>query len=151
MLNKRNQMAMDRVASSLQADEQIEMATYTNVGSVSVKRVVATAALVAVATAGMFTAIARPRKAYAVLTSHRLIFLDGQTVSGRPGKTLFTLGRGAVSVASVRKGLVSLKVDLAIQGQEKGLRLTFPTVTRRSGEAMVAALRANAPLSAATA
>jgi hypothetical protein len=29
-------------------------------------------------------------------------------------------------VPSVRKGLVSLKVDLAIQGQEKGLRLTFP-------------------------
>jgi hypothetical protein len=151
MLKKRNQMAMDRVASSLRADERIEMATYTNVGSVSVKRVVATAAVVAVATAGMFTAIARPRKAYAVLTSHRLIFLDGQTVSGRPGKTLFTLGRGAVSVASVRKGLVSLKVDLAIQGQEKGLRLTFPTVTRKSGEAMVAALQANAPLSAATA
>ncbi len=51
-------------------------------------------------------------------------------------------------VASVRKGLVSLKVDLAIQGQEKGLRLTFPTVTRKNGEAMVAALQANAPLSA---
>jgi hypothetical protein len=126
MLNKRNQMAMDRVAASLQADEQIEMATYTNVGSVSVKRVVATAAVVAVATAGMFTAIARPRKAYAVLTSHRLIFLDGQTVSGRPGKTLFTLGRGGVSVASVRKGLVSLKVNLAIQGQEKGAPAHLP-------------------------
>jgi hypothetical protein len=64
------------------------MATYTNVGSVSVKRVVATAAVAAVATAGMFTAIARPRKAYLVLPSHRLVFLDGQTVSGPPGKTL---------------------------------------------------------------
>jgi hypothetical protein len=151
MLNKRNQMAMDRAASSLQADELIEMATYTNVGSVSVKRVVATAAVVAVATAGIFTAFARPRKAYLVLTSHRLIFLDGQTVSGRPGKTLFTLGRAGVSVTGVRRGLVSLKVDLAIQGQEKALRLTYPTVTRKSGEAMVAALQANVPLSAAKA
>jgi hypothetical protein len=151
MLNKRNQMAIDRAASSLQADELIEMATYTNVGSVSVKRVVATAAVVAVATAGMFTAFARPRKAYLVLTSHRLIFLDGQTVSGRPGKTLFTLGRAGVSVTGVRRGLVSLKVDLAIQGQEKALRLTYPTVTRKSGEAMVAALQANVPLSAAKA
>jgi hypothetical protein len=103
MLNKRNQMAMDRVASSLQADERIEMATYTNVGSVSVKRMVATAAVVAVATAGMFTAIARPRKAYAVLTSHRLIFLDGQTVSGRPGKTLSPwAGEACPSRASAR-------------------------------------------------
>jgi len=76
-----------------------------------VKRVVATAAVVAVATAGMFTALARPRKTYLVLTSHRLIFLDGGTASGRPGKIVFTLGRGGVSVAGGRKGLVSLKVD----------------------------------------
>jgi hypothetical protein len=53
-----------------------------------------------------------------------------------------------VSVAGVRKGLVSLRVDLAIQKQEKGLRLTYPTVTRKNGEAMVAALQANASLHA---
>ena len=120
MLKKRNQMAMDQAASILQADEQIEMASYTNVGSVSVKRVVATAAIVAVATAGMFTALARPRKTYLVLTSNRLIFLDGETASGRPGKILFTLGRAGVSVANARRGLVSLKVDLAIQGSKGG-------------------------------
>jgi hypothetical protein len=61
---------------------------------------------------------------------------------------VFTLGRGGVSVAGVRKGLVSLKVDLAIQGQEQGLRLTYPTVTRKSGEAIAAALQANASLNA---
>ena len=144
-------MAMDQAASILQADEQIEMASYTNVGSVSVKRVVATAAIVAVATAGMFTALARPRKTYLVLTSNRLIFLDGETASGRPGKILFTLGRAGVSVANARRGLVSLKVDLAIQGSEKGLRLTYPTVTRKSGEAIVAALQAHASLNATNA
>jgi broad specificity phosphatase PhoE len=51
----------------------------------------------------------------------------------------------AVETASIAFG------GSEVQGQEKGLRLTFPTVTRKNGEAMVVALQANVPLSAAKA
>jgi hypothetical protein len=138
--NKRVQMVADLAAPHLRPGEQIEITAYANVGSVSVKRVVATAAVVAVATAGMFTAFARPRKTYLALTSQRLIFFDGETMSGRPGKLLFALPREAVSVAGADKGPLSLKVELAIQGQDKGFRLVFPTVARKDGEQVAAAL-----------
>jgi|GEM_PF-5259538 hypothetical protein len=70
------------------------------------------------------------------------MFFDGETVTGRPGKLLFTLPRDAVSVAGVDKGALNVKVELAIQGQDKGLRLTFPTVARKHGEQVAAALGA---------
>jgi hypothetical protein len=127
-------MVADLAAPHLRQGEQIVMTVYANVGSVSIKRVVATAAVVAVATAGMFTAFARPRKTYLALTSQRLMFFDGETISGRPGKLLFTLPREAVSVAGVDKGALALKVELAIQGQDKGLRLVFPTVARKTSQ-----------------
>ena len=47
-----------------------------------------------------------------------------------------------MSVAGVDKGALALKVELAIQGQDKGLRLVFPTVARKEGEQVAAALRA---------
>jgi hypothetical protein len=142
--NKRVQMVAELAAPHLRPDEEIEMTVYANVGSVSIKRIVATAAVVTVATAGMFTAFARPRKTYLALTSQRLMFFDGETMSGRPGKLLFTLPREALSVAGVDKGALAVKVELAIQGQEKGLRLTFPTVARKDGEQVAAMLRATA-------
>ena len=146
MKDTRVQKVAELAAPHLGPGEQIEMTVYAKVGSVSIKRVAATAAVVAVATAGMFTAIARPRNTYLALTSQRLMFFDGETMSGRPGKLLFTLPREAVSVAGVDKGAIAFKAELAIEGQDKGLRLTFPTVTRKDGERVVSALQAAAPV-----
>ncbi len=64
MTEKRERMVANLAAPHLRQGEQIEMTVYANVGSVSVKRVAITAAAVAVATAGTFTAFARPRKTY---------------------------------------------------------------------------------------
>ena len=144
MKDKRVQMVAGLAAPHLRQGEQIEMTLYAKVGSVSVKRAAATAAVAAVATAGMFTVIARPRNTYLALTSQRLMFLDGETMSGRPGKLLFILPREAVSVAGVDKGALAFKAELAIQGQDKGLRLAFPTVTKKDGEQLVAVLQAAA-------
>jgi hypothetical protein len=49
-----------------------------------------------------------------------------------------------VSVAGVDKGAIAVKVELAIQGQDKALRLAFPTVARKDGEQVAAVLRATA-------
>ncbi len=146
MNEKRVRMVANLAAPHLQQGEQIETTVYANVGSVSVKRMAVTAAAVAVATAGTFTAFTRPRKTYLAMTGERLMFFDGETVSGRPGKLLFTLPREAVSVAKAKKGLLTLKVDLAVEGQDKGLRLVFPAAARKAGEQAVAPLRVAAPV-----
>jgi hypothetical protein len=145
MNEKRKQMVARLADPHLMRGEQIEMTVYANIGSVSTRRFVATATVAAVASGGMMTVFVRPRHTYLSLTSQRLMFFDGETLSGRPGKLLFTLPRQAVQVAAVKKGLLTLKVDLAIHGQEKGLRLTFPTMAFRDGEQAAAALRSERP------
>jgi len=147
MKDKRAQMLAEKAAAHLRPGEQIEISAYANVGTVSVKRVVATAAVVAVATAGMFTAVVHPRKTYLALTSQRLLFFDVNSATGRPGKLLFTLPREAVMVTGVDKGPIALKVEIAIAGQDKGLRLAFPTIAKKDGEQVAAALQA-APVQA---
>ena len=72
------------------------------------------------------------------------MFFDDETMSGRPGKLLFTLPREAVSVARMDKGTLAFKAELAVQGQDKGLRLTFPTVANKDGERVVSAPQAAA-------
>jgi hypothetical protein len=142
MNNKRVRMLAEKAAPQLQAGEQIEISAYCNVGTVSVKRMVATAAVVAVATAGIFTAVVHPRKTYLALTTSRLLFFDVNSATGRPGKLLFTLPREAVAVADVNKGLIALKVEIAIAGQDKGLRLAFPTIAKKDGKLVASALQA---------
>jgi hypothetical protein len=134
-------MAAQKAAPYLQPGEQIEMTVHAKLGSVSVKRFVATAAVVAVATAGLLTAYVHPRNTYLLLTGERLMVFDGETAIGRPGKLLFTLPREAVSVVRVKNGVIQLKVDLAVQGQDKGLRLGFPPAARKDGRQVVAALQ----------
>ena len=141
MNEKRKQMVARLAAPYLMRGERIEMTVYANIGSVSTKRFVATAAIGAVATGGMGTVFVRPRHAYLSITSSRLLFFDGETATGRPGKLLFTMSRQAVAVAGAKKGLLTLKVDLAIHGQDSGLRLVFPTMARKEGEQAMAVLQ----------
>jgi len=145
MNEKRAQMVAELAAPHLQQGEQIEMTVYANVGMVTIKRLVVTAAAVAVATGGMFTMFTRPRKTYLSITNERLMFFDGETMSGRPGKLLFTVPRDAVSVNGLNRGLLTLKLELAIEGQDRGLRLVFPTAARKAGEQAVGVLRAAVP------
>ncbi len=141
MNDKRKQMVARLATPYLMRGERIEMTAYANIGSVSAKRAVATAAVAAVATGGMGTVFVRPRHAYLTITSQRLMFFDGETATGRPGKLLATLPRQAVSIAGTKKGVLTLKVDLAVQGQGKELRLVFPTMARKEGEEAMALLQ----------
>ena len=144
MNDKRAQQAAEAAAPHLHADEQIEVTAYASIGRVSVARRAATAAVVGAATAGLLVVSVRPRKAYLLMTNQRLVFLDGDTMSGRPGKLLLALPRPAVTVTSVKKGLLTLTAELGIQGQDQGLRVVFPTPAREDGQQVVAALEAAA-------
>ena len=69
----------DQVAQAaepvLEPGEIVEVATVGSFGSVSIARMAVTAAAVSVATAGLFTAYATPKKVPIVLTTKRLLIL----------------------------------------------------------------------------
>jgi hypothetical protein len=145
MNGKRMQQVSQAAAPHLQESEQIEISAYANIGRVSVKRRAATAAAVGVATGGLLLVSVRPRKAYLAMTNQRLVFLDGDTMSGRPGKLLLTLPRSAVTVSDVKKGVLTLQAELVVEGQDQGLRIVFPKPAREDGQRMISALGTTAP------
>jgi hypothetical protein len=140
MNDKRMQQVSQAAAPHLQHGEQIELSVYANIGKVSVKRRAATAAVVGAATAGLVVVSVRPRKTYLAMTNQRLVFLDGDTASGRPGKLLLTLARSAVTVSDVKKGILTLQAELAVEGQDQGLRVVFPAPAREDGQRVLSAL-----------
>ena len=142
MNGKRMQQVSQAAAAHLQRGEQIEISTFANVGRVSVKRRAATAAAVGAATAGLVVVSVRPRKTYLAMTNQRLVFLDGDTASGRPGKLLLTLPRSVVKVSEVKKGLLTLQAELVVDGQDEGLRVVFPAPAREDGQQVLAVLGA---------
>lgn len=140
MNEKRARQVSEAAAPHLQAGEQIEISVFANIGRVSVKRRATTAAVVAAVTGGLLIVSVRPRKAYLAMTNQRLVFLDGDTRSGRPGKLLLALSRSAVTVADVKRGMLTLKAELVVEGQDQGLRVVFPKPAREDGQRVISAL-----------
>ncbi|GAA3897131.1 hypothetical protein [Streptomyces lannensis] len=128
MNNRRRQQLLQSVAPLLTEGEQVEITSVAKVGSVSARRRVLTTALVGALTAGTVIATVQPRPMYWALTDRRLMFFDASTMSGRPGKLLMSLPRQLMSAAPVKKALLGLGLQtvLTVQGQEQGLKLTFP-------------------------
>jgi hypothetical protein len=135
MNNRRRQQLLQSVAPLLADGEQVEVASLAKVGSVSVKRRVLTTALVGALTAGTVIATVQPRPMYWALTDRRLMFFDAGTTTGRPGGLLMALPRALTSAAPMKKALLGLGLQtvLTVQGQEQGLRLTFPPAYKAAG------------------
>lgn len=117
-------------APHLSPGEAVEIGAFTTVGTVSFKRQLLTAAVVGVATGGLVAATVRPAKRYFALTSHRLLFFNGEGAFGRPGKFLFSLPREGVTVVKSGRHLLAYRIQLAVVGQEKGLQINFPITAR---------------------
>ncbi|MGW0473889.1 hypothetical protein [Streptomyces coeruleorubidus] len=146
MNNRRRRQLMQSAAPLLAEGERVELTSLAKVGSVSVKRRVLTTALVGVLTAGTVIATVQPRPMYWALTDRRLLFFDAKTSTGRPGKLLMALPRELTCAAPVRKALLGLGVqtELAVQGQQQGLKLTFPPAGKAAGRDLAARLAAAA-------
>jgi 5-enolpyruvylshikimate-3-phosphate synthase len=129
----------------LEAGEQVEFGMMAQVGQVSVKRQIATAAAVAVLTAGMATAFTRPALRVLVLTNQRLLFLDATSQRGRPMKKL--LGALPREVLSIRKRrtFINTSYDLTDnQGSGTAIRIKIPWWRRKLGARLAAELSATA-------
>ena len=142
MSSKHTSNLAHAAAPHLRQGEVVEIGAFTTVGSVSVKRQFLTAAVVGIATAGMVAATVRPAKRYIAVTSDRLLFFNGEGTFGRPGKLLFSLPREAAEVVMSGRHLLSYRIELAIAGQEKGLRINFPLTARATMEKIAASLPA---------
>lgn len=126
---------LEAVTPLLVAGERIELTDTANIGSVSVKRQVLTTALVGVLTAGTVIATVQPRPMYWVLTDQRLLFFDGKTATGKPGKLLMALPRELVTAEPLSKALLGLglKTVLSVQAEERGLKMVFPPAAKSAG------------------
>ena len=142
MSSKQTSKVAAAAAPHLRPGEVVEIGSFTTVGSVSVKRQVLTAAVVGIATGGMVAATVRPAKRFLAVTNERLMFFNGEGTFGRPGKLLFSVPRDAVEVVKSGKHLLSYRIELAVAGQEKGLRINFPFNARAKMELIAASLSA---------
>ena len=140
---KRAQQVTEVAETHLRPGEQVQLTSYASVGSVAVKRRVASAAVAAVASGGLLAVSVRPRRMYLAMTRDRLLFFNGDTPSGKPGKSaLMDLPRPLIMVTGARQGLLTFTVRLAVDGEDQGLKLIFPRPTRDEGEKLAAELPA---------
>ncbi|MEU6139199.1 hypothetical protein ABZ848_02440 [Streptomyces sp. NPDC047081] len=139
---RRSRQLLEAAAPLLLQGERIEFASLAGVGSVSVRKQALTAAVVGVLSAGTVMATVTPRPMYIVLTDQRILFFDGNR-GGRPGKLLLNLPRPYVSAGGSRKAFLGLQfvTQLSVEGQEQGLKVTFPVQHRGDGPRFVAGLR----------
>lgn len=125
----------------LQPGEPLEMTSVAQVGSVSVARKAATAAVVGALTGGMVVASVRPRAFYLALTDQRLLFFGADRMSGRPEKKLaMQIPRAALRAGEPKRGLLTATVMIEIAGQDKGLKFVFPRKMRDDAPGFVARL-----------
>lgn len=135
--------AAESAAPHLQPGEQVQATGFGTMGSVSLGKSVAYGAAIGVLTGGMIVGALRPRKVYYALTGQRLMCFDGEGLLGRPGKLLLILPPQAAHVVKSRKNFLGFtRLDLAVEGQPKGLRLAFTPRCGKTAKAVVAAIEA---------
>jgi hypothetical protein len=135
-MNKRRSQQLATIAGPILVQgEQIRCTTMANVGSVSAKRKLLTTALVGVLSAGTVIAVVQPRPMYCVLTDQRILYFDGKTSTGKPGKLLMSLPLALVTATPPAKALLGLgfKIELTVQGEEKGVKMVFPPAAKSDG------------------
>jgi hypothetical protein len=139
-MNKQNQARlMDLVNPVLRQGEQVEQTCAARVGSVSAKRQVATAAIGAIATAGLVRVTVHAAPRYLVLTNQRLLIIN-MLRSGQPsGPLVAQLPRGTVTASRLRSRL-AVSFTLEIEGNPKPLKLAFGQPARKDARALQTAL-----------
>ncbi|MGX1274528.1 hypothetical protein [Streptomyces phaeoluteigriseus] len=142
MNKRRTRQVQDATSPLLNPGDTIDHVGLTKIGSVSVRRRLATTAAAAILSGGHLIAIAQPRPMYFALTRERMLFFDLQPVTGSPGKVQMQLPRQLLSTAPLRKALLGLGLQtvLTIAGSEQAFALTFVPATKPDARALDALL-----------
>jgi hypothetical protein len=115
------------------------------VGQVSAKRQIATAAAVTVLTAGMFTAIVHPARRALALTNRRLLLLPVSQTTDRPQSQLVAALPREVPQATQRRSVFAISGRswyelIDTQGSGGVIRITYRLPSRKLGAQLAAAL-----------
>ncbi len=124
----------------LEQGERIEVSSIASVGTVSLKRRAATAAIAGVLSGGTLMVAVQPKKFFLALTDRRLLLFP-QGMSGRPEKKpAIVLPRQVLRTGDTKKGLLTATFEMSIDGEEKGLKFVFPLPARADAPLIAAAL-----------
>ena len=143
---KYDRLVREAVAGHLGPGEVVEVTASAAVKQVALTRSIATGLAVAALSGGLMTVAVVPRKFFVAFTDRRMLFLEGNDVSGRPTtKIALDLPRAGLAVQSAKAKRAVLVVptlvaELAVAGWDKALQLQFPTPCRDAGAAVVRAL-----------
>ncbi|WP_327122090.1 hypothetical protein OG206_32165 [Streptomyces sp. NBC_01341] len=142
MNQRRIRQVQEATRPLLNPADTIDHVGLTKVGSVSVRRRLATTAATAILSGGHLIAIAQPRPMYFALTRERMLFFDPHAVTGSPGPVQMQLPRELLSTAPLRKALLGLGLQtvLTIDGADQAFALTFPPVAKPDARALDALL-----------
>jgi hypothetical protein len=115
MNKKKAERCVSRVAHLLVDREQVQMVEGAQIGEVSVKKQLATAAVVGIATGGMMTAVVRPQAFWLILTDLRLFLV--QNNNGSVGKRILgEFPREAVQAGPLRTHILTRSMEVTIAG-----------------------------------
>ena len=113
-----NQRAASRcaqvVAPVLAQGERIDMVEVVQIGKVSAKRQIATAAVAGIVSAGTVLVAVHPRPYYLLLTSQRLILIHN--LRGTVGTIAAVAPRQAITAEPLRGHLLTLSMNVSIGG-----------------------------------
>jgi len=125
----------------LEPGEIVEVATVGSFGSVSIARMAVTAAAVSIATAGLFTAYATPKKVPIVFTTRRLLILGTNGLLEKADSKIVTqVPRSELRAHPARRPFLWTKVDLTDPQGTPVARMQFPLPTRGDAARIATAL-----------
>jgi hypothetical protein len=83
----------------------------------------------------------KPRRLYIAVTERWLLFFEGNTPSGRPGRELLMrLDKRQLTASEPKEGLMTLSTLLSIGGQPNALKVKFPRPCREDARLLLAGI-----------
>lgn len=131
------------VGPFLRPGEHIELSAAAAIATPSVKREVATAAVVSIATLGTFSGYAVGRGVICVLTNERLLLFETNGNAKPVAKLMGEIGRRGLRFTPAG-GVLSAKYDV-VAPDGSTLRLTFAAIQKKAGRALVDAIAKTPP------
>ena len=145
MRESRRRKVLRAAGPLMQPGERAEIIALAKVGTVPVKKNVASFAVSVAVNAALggtvFVAFA-PSETYMLLTDRQLLFFASNRQTGGPGPHRASIPREAITPTVLKDGLF-VDVRLDINASDKAIRLRFPPLppsSRKAGRQLVAAL-----------
>ncbi|MFE2914384.1 hypothetical protein [Kitasatospora indigofera] len=139
MNQKSTRKCLAVVTPALAPQERVELVEAVQIGTVSAKRRLATAALVGAATGGTVLVAVQPRAYFMVLTDRRLYLVHN--LNGTVGNSIVSATpRDKISAGPLRKHLLTLSMEVQFTGAATPSRFSWGRAQGRMAQAIADAL-----------